>query len=71
MEQGSAYWSRQQRKINRMDPDGDALGIGSKAKMLLANYTIFDRLQDEPMMSDTKVGGGECLKINLLELNTK
>lgn len=41
------------------NPAGDALGTGRKAKVLLAGVTIFDRDVDEPMMNDTKVGGGE------------
>ncbi len=41
------------------NPSGDALGTGKRAKMLLAGYTIFDRDPDEPMMNDTKIGGGE------------
>jgi len=40
------------------NPTGDALGIGKKAKVLLAGYTIFPRDVGEPVMSDTKVGGG-------------
>jgi hypothetical protein len=40
------------------NPDGDALGTGKKAKMLLAGVTIFPRDNNEPMMNDTKVGGG-------------
>lgn len=40
------------------NPAGDALGTGSDAKVLLAGHTIFDRDSDEPMMNDTKIGGG-------------
>jgi hypothetical protein len=40
------------------NPSGDALGIGSRAKVLLAGHTIFPRLTGEHMMADTKVGGG-------------
>ena len=58
-------------KLIGWNPDGDALGIGSKAKMLLANYTIFDRLQDEPMMSDTKVGGGVMPKNKFVRIEYK
>ena len=38
--------------------NGDALGTSKKAKMLLANHTIFKRDNDEPMMNDSKIGGG-------------
>lgn len=41
------------------NPEGDALGTGKRAQVLLANVTIFDRDPAEPMMNDTKVGGGE------------
>ncbi len=41
------------------NPGGDALGTGNKAKMLLAGYTIFNRDPDEPMMNDSKIGGGD------------
>lgn len=41
------------------NPGGDALGVGQNAQILLAGVTIFDRDADEPMMNDTKVGGGE------------
>lgn len=41
------------------NPDGDALGTGSRAKMLLAEHTIYKRDPNEPIMSDTKIGGGQ------------
>lgn len=41
------------------NPEGDALGIGNKAKMLLASKTIYERDKDEQSMSDTKIGGGD------------
>lgn len=42
------------------NPQGDAMGIGQRAKLLLAgpNGTIVDREDNEPMMSDSKFGGG-------------
>lgn len=40
------------------NPDGDALGTGARAKMLLAGATIFPRRPNEQMMSDCKIGGG-------------
>jgi len=40
------------------NPSGDALGTGKKAKVLLAGITIFERDLHEPMMNDTKIGGG-------------
>lgn len=40
------------------NPKGDALGTGRRAKVLLAGATIFDRDPDEPMMNDSKIGGG-------------
>ena len=40
------------------NPTGEALGTSSNAKILLANVTIFDRDEDEQLMSDCKVGGG-------------
>lgn len=40
------------------NPTGDALATGSRARMLLAGHTIFPRDPSEPMMSDTKIGGG-------------
>lgn len=43
--------------LHGWNPDGDALGVGANAKMLLANYTIFPRDPDEHMLSDCKVGG--------------
>nr|AEN19707.1 XcmI [Xanthomonas campestris] len=45
-------------KLIGWNPAGDALGTGANAKMLLANYTIFDRAPGEHMMTDCKVGGG-------------
>jgi len=41
------------------NPAGDALRTGSNAKMLLAGHTIFPREPGEPMMNDTKIGGGD------------
>jgi hypothetical protein len=41
------------------NPDGDALGTGGNAKMLLANHTIFERRDNEQLMSDSKFGGGD------------
>jgi hypothetical protein len=40
------------------NPRGDALGIGARAKILLAGTTIFPRRLNEQMMSDCKIGGG-------------
>lgn len=45
-------------KLIGWNPAGDALGTGAKAKMRLAGYTIFDRDPNEPMMNDSKIGGG-------------
>jgi hypothetical protein len=39
--------------------DGNALGTGADAKMLLSGFTIFERDDEEQVMSDTKIGGGE------------
>jgi hypothetical protein len=40
------------------NPQGDALGTGAKAKVLLAGRTIFPRIPNEQVMSDCKIGGG-------------
>jgi len=41
------------------NPVGNALGSGSKAKMLLSGVTIFERDSNEQLMTDTKIGGGD------------
>lgn len=41
------------------NPSGEALGRGKKAKLLLANHTIFEREPNEPMKNDSKIGGGD------------
>ena len=53
------------------NPTGDALGIGSQAKMLLAGYTIVHRDADEPMMNDTKIGGGSIPTDTYLRIEFK
>lgn len=45
-------------KLVGWNEDGDALATGARAKMRLSGYTIFDRDADEPMMNDSKIGGG-------------
>ncbi len=53
------------------NPSGDALGIGNSAKVLLAGHTIFDRDPDEPMMNDTKIGGGDIPGGNYIRIEFK
>jgi hypothetical protein len=45
-------------KLMGWNENGDALGTGANAKLLLANHTIFPRFDNEHLMSDTKIGGG-------------
>lgn len=45
--------------LHGWNPGGDALGAGDDAKLLLAGHTILPRDPDEPLMNDTKIGGGE------------
>jgi len=51
--------------------EGDALGTGSRAKVLLAGHTIFDRDPDEPIMNDMKTGGGSIRPGTYLRVEMK
>lgn len=53
------------------NPGGDALGTGRHAKVLLAGTTIFDRDIGEPMMSDTKIGGGDIPNDSYIRIEFK
>jgi hypothetical protein len=53
------------------NPQGSALGTGKNAKMLLAGHTIFDRDLNEPMMNDTKIGGGDIHQDQYIRIEFK
>lgn len=58
-------------KLMGWNPGGSALGTGKNAKVLLAGVTIFARDDDEQLMSDSKIGGGEVDKDRYVRVEFK
>lgn len=58
-------------KLVGWNSSGDALGTGRNAKMLLSGFTIFDRDPTEPMMNDTKIGGGDIATDSYIRVEVK
>ena len=58
-------------KLIGWNPDGDALGTGRRAKVLLSGVTIFERDLDEPIMNDSKIGGGDIPTGHYVRLELK
>jgi len=57
--------------LHGWNPQGNALGTASRAKMLLSGYTIVDRDSNEHDMSDSKFSGGTIPQGNYLRVEFK